>query len=92
MWNSTDFRRLNWVLLFLIHLELKQQIMTLIHSRSSLENHNRFQTKMGKFWGRNVGGNFYLRELIFADRWKNRKKRKNQNPQKFFAARVCWVA
>ena len=63
--------------------------MTLIHSRSSLENHTRFQTKMGKFSGRNVGGNFYLRELIFADRWKNRKKRKNQNPQKFFAARVC---
>ena len=23
--------------------------------------------------GKNVCGNFYLRELIFADRWKNRK-------------------
>jgi len=34
--------------------------------------------------GKNVCGNFYLRELIFADRWKNRK---NQNPQKFRATR-----
>ena len=25
------------------------------------------------FGGGNVSGNFYLRELIFADRWKNRK-------------------
>ena len=25
------------------------------------------------FWGKNLCGNFYLRELIFADRWKNRK-------------------
>ena len=25
------------------------------------------------FTGKNVCGNFYLRELIFADRWKNRK-------------------
>ena len=25
------------------------------------------------FCGKNVCGNFYLRELIFADRWKNRK-------------------
>ena len=29
------------------------------------------------FCGKNVCGNFYLRELIFTDRWKNRKKRKN---------------
>ena len=29
------------------------------------------------FCGKNVCGNFYLRELIFADRWKNRKNRKN---------------
>ena len=28
------------------------------------------------FCGKNVCGNFYLRELIFADRWKNRKNRK----------------
>ena len=26
------------------------------------------------FCGKNVCGNFYLRELIFADCWKNRKK------------------
>ena len=25
------------------------------------------------FCGKNVWGNCYLRELIFADRWKNRK-------------------
>ena len=36
------------------------------------------------FCGKNVCGNFYLRELIFADRWKNRK---NYNPQKFRATR-----
>ena len=29
------------------------------------------------FCGRNVCGNFYLRELISADCWKNRKNRKN---------------
>ena len=29
------------------------------------------------FCGKNVCGNFYLRELISADRWKNRKNRKN---------------
>ena len=29
------------------------------------------------FFGKNVCGNFYLRELIFADRWQNRKNRKN---------------
>ena len=29
------------------------------------------------FCGKNVCGNIYLRELIFADRWKNRKNRKN---------------
>ena len=23
--------------------------------------------------GKNIRGNYYLRELIFADRWKNRK-------------------
>ena len=28
------------------------------------------------FCGKNVGDNFYLPELIFADRWKNRKNRK----------------
>ena len=28
------------------------------------------------FCGKNVCGNFYLRELIFADRKKNRKNRK----------------
>ena len=26
---------------------------------------------------KNVCGNFYLRELMFADRWKNRENRKN---------------
>ena len=31
--------------------------------------------------------NFYLRELIFADRWKNRKNRKNWDFQKFRAKR-----
>ena len=38
------------------------------------------------FGGKNVCGKFYLRELIFVDRWKNRKNRKNRkhyNPQKF---------
>ena len=39
------------------------------------------------FSGKNVCDNFYLRELIFADRWKNRKNRKNWNPQKFRATR-----
>ena len=39
------------------------------------------------FCGKNVCGNFYLRELIFADRWKNRKNRKNKNPQKIRATR-----
>ena len=36
----------------LIHVELKQlkQMNTFIHSRSSLENHTRFQTKMGKVY------------------------------------------
>ena len=29
------------------------------------------------FCGKNVCGNLYLRKLIFADRWKNRKNRKN---------------
>ena len=29
------------------------------------------------FLGKNVCGSFYLRELIFADRWKNHKNRKN---------------
>ena len=38
---------------------------------------------------KNVCRNFYLRELIFADRWKNRKYRRNSNParQKFRATR-----
>ena len=36
------------------------------------------------FCGKNVRSNFYLRERVFADRWKNRK---NQNPQKFRATR-----
>ena len=31
--------------------------------------------------------NFYLRERIFEDRWKNRKNRKNWNPKKFRATR-----
>ena len=35
-----------------------------------------------KFFGKNVCGEFYLRQLIFADRWKNRKK---LNPHKFCA-------
>ena len=35
------------------------------------------------FGGKNVCGKFYLRELIFVDRWKNRKNRKHYNPQKF---------
>ena len=25
------------------------------------------------FCGKNVCGNFYMRELVFADRWKDRK-------------------
>ena len=29
------------------------------------------------FCGKNVCGNFYLQEHIFADRWKNDKNRKN---------------
>ena len=36
------------------------------------------------FGRKNLCVNFYLRELIFADRWKNRK---NQNPPKFCATR-----
>ena len=36
------------------------------------------------FCGKNVRSNFYLRERVFADRWKNRK---NQNPQKSRATR-----
>ena len=36
------------------------------------------------FCGKNVRSNFYLRERVFADRWKNRK---NQNPQTFRATR-----
>ena len=32
---------------FLLHLELIRRINTFIHARSFLENHNRFQTKMG---------------------------------------------
>ena len=39
------------------------------------------------FCGKNVCGNFYLRELIFVDRWKNHKNRKKQNLQKFRATR-----
>ena len=35
------------------------------------------------FGGKNVCGKFYLRELIFVDRWKNRKNRQHYNPQKF---------
>ena len=34
------------------------------------------------FCGKNACGNFYLRELIFAPLWKNRK---NSNLQKFRA-------
>ena len=29
------------------------------------------------FCGKNVCGNFYLGDLIFADRWKNREDRQN---------------
>ena len=32
---------------------------------------------MLNFCGKNLCDNFYLQELIFADRWKNRKYRKN---------------
>ena len=32
------------------------------------------------FCGKNACGNFYLRELIFADRWKNRKNHKKLEP------------
>ena len=32
------------------------------------------------FCGKNVCVNLYLRELVFADRWKNRKNRKNFVP------------
>ena len=28
----------------------------------------------------NFSGNFYLRKLVFADRWKNRKIRTRKNP------------
>ena len=35
-----------------------------------------------KFFGKNVCSEFYLRQLIFADPWKNRKK---LNPHKFCA-------
>ena len=39
------------------------------------------------FCGKNVCDNFYLRKLIFADRWKNCRNRKNWNPQKLRATR-----
>ena len=39
------------------------------------------------FYGKSMCDNFYLGELIFADRWKNRKNRKNKNPQKLLATR-----
>ena len=39
------------------------------------------------FCGKNVCGNFYLQEHIFADRWKNDKNRKIRKPQKFRATR-----
>ena len=32
------------------------------------------------FFGKNVCGDFYLREHVFEDRWKNRKNRKNLVP------------
>ena len=32
------------------------------------------------FSGVNFSGNFYLRELVFADRWKYRKIRTRKNP------------
>ena len=43
------------------------------------------------FCGKNVCGNLYLRELIFADRWKNRK---NFNLSKFLTTRytICVIA
>ena len=39
------------------------------------------------FYGKSMSDNFYLRELNFVDRWRNRKNRKNKNPQKFLATR-----
>ena len=39
------------------------------------------------FCEKNVCDNFYLGELIFADRWRNRKNCENKNPQKFRATR-----
>ena len=35
------------------------------------------------FCGKNVCGNFYLLELIFADRWKNRKNAKIRTRKNF---------
>ena len=35
------------------------------------------------FYGKSMCDNFYLRELVFVDRWKNRKTSKNSNSQKF---------
>ena len=37
------------------------------------------------FCGKNVRGNFYLRELIFLDRWKNRAKSEKLEP-----AKISW--
>ena len=47
-WNPFLIRIL--IAFLLIHLQLNRQIRTFIHSRSSLKNHTRFQTKMEKVY------------------------------------------
>ena len=41
------------------------------------------------FCGKNVCGNFYLRELIFADRWKKTQKSQKLEPAKISCHTVC---
>ena len=65
-------------------LNLKEKIV--FGSPEAILNNNEFTLENicsgVKFFGKNVCGEFYLRQLIFADRWKNRKK---LNPHKFCA-------
>ena len=42
-----------------------------------------------KIFGKNVCGNFYLREVIFEDGWKNRKKLQKLEPTKVSCHMVC---
>ena len=47
------------------------QFLSAVFLESEFESENNYSGV--SFLGKNVCGNLYLRELIFADRWKNRK-------------------